>query len=175
MKPAHRSLTVRFFWFVFKRSDDKLITGFASAKSAEGSPGRQTAGEIPKTENQKADAPAKSAGEAQNPSMKAKHQNPKADDEATPYPEEELEDVLSDFHPAELEDWDGSGVPDWVYVRPLIRRRRIRRCRVRVFAAKLRRDGGRGSGPRSLPWSAKHSRRNRTALVEPWTASTLRT
>jgi len=88
---------------------------FASAKSAEGSPGNPAAGgETAKTQNQKADAPAEAAGGEGNPSMRAKTQKLIADDEATPDPEEDLEDVLSDFHPAELEEWDGSGVPDWV-------------------------------------------------------------
>ena len=102
---------------VFERSDThKRITGFASAKSAEDSPDvGLCAAATAKAQNRKADAPAEAAGvEAQNPSMKAKTQNPTADDEDLPDPAEQLREVLSDFHPADLEDWDGSGVPDWV-------------------------------------------------------------
>ena len=152
---------------------DKLITGFASAKNAEGSPGRLIAGdETAKTQNQKADAPAKSAGgEAQNPSMKAKNQNPKADGEATPYPEGELEDVLSDFHPAELEDWDGSGVPDWVCSATLNSAPNVS---ADVMCAFLRRKAEAGWQPRK--WAAipamvreAFAPKPKPAHVEPWT------
>jgi hypothetical protein len=158
---------------VFKRSDDKLITGFASAKGAEGSPGSQTAVELPKGENQKADAPAKAAGgEAQNPSMRAKPQNLTADDEGTPDPEEQLEDVLSDFHPAELEDWDGSGVPDWVYDATLNSAPDVS---ADVVCAFLRQKAAAGWRPRkwtSIPAMVRDAfaPKPKPALVEPWTS-----
>jgi hypothetical protein len=93
---------------------------FTSAKTAEGSrDGRAGAAETAKTERQgadpKADAPAKAAAGEENPPMRAKTQKPAvADDEDTPDPDAELENVLSCFEPNEREKWDGTGVPDWV-------------------------------------------------------------
>ena len=105
-----------FLGLSLERSDcDKRITGFASAKGAEGSPGaHDVVAETARTQNQKAEALAKPASvEEENPSMKAKSQTPTAYD-ATDDEREQIEDVLSCFEPAELEEWDGSGVPDWV-------------------------------------------------------------
>lgn len=152
---------------------NKLINGFASAKSAEDSPGvGQCAAVTAKAQNRKADAPAEAAGvEAQNPSMKAKTQNPTADDEDLPDPEEELRDVLSDFHPADLEDWDGSGVPDWVCYATLNSAPDVSEDAICAF---LRQKADAGWQPRkwtSIPAIVRDAFASKPepAHVEPWT------
>jgi hypothetical protein len=161
---------------VCKENDDEADYRFASAKTAEGSrDGRAGAAETAKTERQadpKADAPAKAAGGEENPPMRAKIQNPSvADDEDTPDPEEEIRHVLSDFHPAELEDWDGSGVPDWVCHATLNSAPDVSADVVCDF---LRQKAAAGWQPRkwtSIPAMVRDAfaPRPKPAHVEPWT------
>ena len=111
----------------FERSDGhKLINGFASAKSAEDSPGvPMCAVETSKTQSRKADgASPTDALLGSKPPVKAKTQTPTpcaaiaievtSEGQGEFDPELEIEEVLSQFDPYELEDWDGPGVPAWV-------------------------------------------------------------
>ena len=145
---------------------------FASAKSAEGSPGNLVAGETTKTQKPRADAPAEAAGgEAQNPSMRAKPQNLTADDEATLDPEGELEDVLSCFEPTEREEWDGTGVPAWV---PGAALAAAPGASAEAVCAFLRQKADAGWQPRkwaTIPAMVRDAfaPKPKAAHVEPWT------